>query len=50
MSRAFDSPWKDALDLFLEQFLLFFFPRLHAAIDWSLGYESLDVRASRNHA
>ncbi len=41
MSREFDSPW-DALDLFFEQFLLFFFPSLHAAVDWSRGYESLD--------
>jgi len=38
----FDSPWKEALDRFLPLFLAFFFPEVHAAIDWSRGYESLD--------
>ncbi len=38
----FDSPWKEALDRFLPTFLAFFFPDVHAAIDWSQGYESLD--------
>ncbi|HYV36780.1 MAG TPA: hypothetical protein VE988_13820, partial [Gemmataceae bacterium] len=37
-----DSPWKEALDLFLQQFLAFFFPAIHAAVDWSRQYESLD--------
>src|SRR5688500_10161790 len=38
----FDSPWKDALHLYLRPFLGFFFPRIEADIDWSLGYEALD--------
>ena len=38
----FDSPWKEALEYFLPFFLLYFFPRVHAALDWSKGYESLD--------
>ncbi len=38
----FDSPWKEALDYFLPAFLAFFFPRIHAAIDWPKGYEALD--------
>jgi hypothetical protein len=38
----FDSPWKDALGLFLQQFLAFFFPAIHDAIDWTCGYEALD--------
>ncbi len=38
----FDSPWKDALQRFLRQFLEFFFPAIAADIDWSRGYESLD--------
>ena len=42
MAREFDSPWKESLERFLEQFLSYFFPELHAAIDWSRGYESLD--------
>lgn len=38
----FDSPWKEALEHFLPSFLQFFFPHIHADIDWSKGYESLD--------
>lgn len=38
----FDSPWKEVLDFYFEQFLLFFFPHIHAAIDWSHGIEPLD--------
>ena len=38
----FDSPWKEALDAYFEQFLAFFFPRVHEGVDWSRGYESLD--------
>jgi hypothetical protein len=37
-----DSPWKEALEHFLAAFLEFFFPKLHAAIDWKRGYEALD--------
>lgn len=46
MPREFDSPWKDALDLYLQSFLALFFPDIHAAIDWSKGYESLDKELS----
>jgi hypothetical protein len=38
----FDSPWKDALQRYLPQFLAFFFPALAADIDWGRGYEALD--------
>ena len=38
----YDSPWKDAVECFLEQFLLFFFPQVHGEIDWTKGYELLD--------
>ncbi|MCI0460886.1 MAG: hypothetical protein L0Z62_28390 [Gemmataceae bacterium] len=38
----YDSPWKEALDLYFAQFLAFFFPQAHAEIDWARGYESLD--------
>ena len=37
-----DSPWKEALELFLAPFLAFFFPHVFEAIDWGRGYESLD--------
>ena len=41
--RDSDSPWKETLQHFLRAVLeMLFFPRLHAAIDWSKGYESLD--------
>jgi hypothetical protein len=37
-----DSPWKEALDRFFEPCMAFFFPRIHADIDWPRGYEMLD--------
>jgi hypothetical protein len=42
MATDYDSPWKEALDLYFEAFLLLLFPEVHAQIDWSRGYESLD--------
>ena len=38
----FDSPWKEALDLFFEAFLELSFPQAHADIDWGQGWESLE--------
>jgi hypothetical protein len=38
----YDSPWKEALDRYLEPCLAFFFPRVHADIDWARGHEMLD--------
>jgi predicted transposase YdaD len=38
----YDSPWKQALQLFLGAFLEFFFADIAADIDWVRGYESLD--------
>ena len=43
MIREFDAPWKEALDLFLEAFLRYCFPALHAQIDWRKPYRSLDA-------
>lgn len=37
-----DSPWKEALEHFLEPFLAFFFPAVHDGLDWRRRYESLD--------
>ena len=42
MATDFDSPWKEALERFLPAFLAFFFPEIHAAVNWGRGYESLD--------
>ncbi|RUT01600.1 hypothetical protein DSM106972_066970 [Dulcicalothrix desertica PCC 7102] len=39
----YDSPWKEALDVYFESFLELCFPWIHADIDWSRGYESLDT-------
>ena len=38
----YDSPWKDLLDAFFEDFMSFFFSTAHAAIDWERGLEFLD--------
>ena len=38
----FDSPWKDAIERYFEDFILFFFPQAHGQISWSRGYEFLD--------
>ena len=38
----YDSPWKEAIEEWLEEFLGFFFPHVHGLIDWSRGYEFLD--------
>ena len=38
----FDSGWKDALLLALEQFLELLFPDLHVEIDWDKPFRFLD--------
>jgi len=38
----YDSPWKDILTDYFEQFTVFFFPDIALKIDWSRGYNSLD--------
>lgn len=38
----YDSPWKEALERYFPQFLEFFFPQIHAEIDWSRGWTFLD--------
>jgi hypothetical protein len=38
----FDSPWKDILEAYFEDFVQFFFPQIHTEIDWSHGYDFLD--------
>jgi hypothetical protein len=37
----FDTPWKQIIEKYLEDFLEFFFPQIHADIDFSKGYEIL---------
>ncbi|MFH0823135.1 MAG: hypothetical protein V2B18_10330 [Pseudomonadota bacterium] len=38
----FDSPWKDILQQYFEEFMEFFFPEAYKDIDWDKGYEFLD--------
>ncbi len=38
----YDSPWKEAIEVYFEAFLALLFPEVHAGIDWSRGYEFLD--------
>lgn len=38
----FDSPWKEALEHYFAAFLEFFFPEVHADIDWEREPEFLD--------
>jgi len=42
ISGEFDSPWKEALEQYLESFLAFAFPDLHDLIDWEQGYRSFE--------
>jgi hypothetical protein len=47
MSADYDSPWKEALDLYFRPFLAFFLRAIHDDIDWSRGYEVLDKELQR---
>lgn len=38
-----DGPWKEALGRYFEASLALMFPKVHAGIDWSRGYEFLDT-------
>lgn len=38
----FDTPWKEILEEYFPEFMLFFFPKAHAEIDWKRGYRFLD--------
>ena len=39
----FDSPWKEIIEDYFNDFLAFFFPAIHADVDWGKGYEFLDT-------
>jgi hypothetical protein len=42
LPTEYDTPWKDALESYFEEFIAFFFPQAHGDIDWTQGYEFLD--------
>ncbi len=39
---GYDSPWKEILALYFQEFMEFFFPDIAGEIDWHRGYELLD--------
>ena len=41
MPDDYDSPWKEVLEQYFEEFIAFFFPKAHKDIDWTKGYEFL---------
>ncbi len=43
----YDSPWKDILGIYFEEFMRFFFPSVARKIDWSKGYTLLDKEMSQ---
>ncbi len=42
MATDYDSPWKEALDVYFDAFLALLCPQVHGQIDWSRGYVLLD--------
>jgi len=38
----YDSPWKEILSAYFQEFMEFFFPHIAREIDWTRGYELLD--------
>ncbi|MCU0424209.1 MAG: cytosolic protein [Candidatus Kapabacteria bacterium] len=41
-NNDFDTPWKEAIEMFFEEFMTMFFPEAARQIDWDEGYEFLD--------
>ncbi len=37
-----DKPWEYIVDIYFEEFMVFFFPAVHKQIDWSRGYEFME--------
>lgn len=42
MNDDYDSPWKEALEVYFHEFIEFFFPHAAREIDWTRGHEFLD--------
>ena len=43
----YDSPWKDILDSYFVEFMLFFFPDAHKEIDWPAGFTFMDKELTK---
>ncbi len=41
-SSEYDSPWKEALEIYFRPFMAFFFPAIHDEIDWDREHAFLD--------
>ena len=41
-SSSYDNPWKEAISLYFQPFIAFFFPAIETQINWHRGYEFLD--------
>jgi len=41
-ATEYDSPWKDIIEHFFEDFMIFFFPKVHEEIDWTVKPEFLE--------
>jgi hypothetical protein len=41
--QDYDSPWKETLEAYFQEFMFFFFPLIAADIDWQRGYEFLET-------
>lgn len=46
---AYDTPWKEAVSHYFPEFMAFYFPQAHAAIDWGLPYLFLDKELAQAH-
>ncbi len=42
MSDDYDSPWKEALEIYFKEFMDFFFPWIASEIDWTKKYKFRD--------
>ena len=42
ISDDYDSPWKEILEEYFQDFLVFFFPEIACEIDWEKGHTFLD--------
>ncbi len=38
----YDSPWKEILECYFQEFIAFFFPKIAEETDWERGYVFLD--------
>lgn len=47
MVDNYDGAWKEALEIYFEDFMAFFLPAAHAEIDWTRGYTFLDQELSQ---